>query len=144
MGYTVQIVQDCAAPHTQADWWAETLEWEVEPSNPEFIQSMIDQGHAKNTDVEEHHGNLVWKSGAAISDPTSYGSPRILFQKVPEPKTVKNRMHIDVHVGRGELDHARATLEARGATYLHTASQGPHVWITMADLEGNEFCVTER
>ena len=66
----------------------------------------------------------------------------MLFQRVPEAKTVKNRMHLDVRIGDDDLETVRAALEARGATYLHTASQGPHSWITMTDPEGNEFCVS--
>jgi len=61
---------------------------------------------------------------------------------VPEPKTVKNRVHLDLRVGEENVDSQVAKLTERGATYLHKASQGPHWWVTMADPEGNEFCVT--
>lgn len=143
MSYSFQVTVDCAAPHPLADWWAQTLGWTVEPSDEAFIRSMIDQGHASLDDTTTHHGVLVWAEGAAIrlvDGPP--GTPRVLFQRVPEAKTVKNRMHLDVRVGDDDLETVRAALEARGATYLHTASQGPHSWITMTDPEGNEFCVS--
>ena len=66
---------------------------------------------------------------------------RIYFQGVPEPKTVKNRLHLDVRVGDDDPVKVRDALVARGATILHAGSQGPHTWVTMADPEGNEFCV---
>lgn len=143
MGYTFQVTVDCAAPHSLADWWAETLGWSVEPSDEAFIRSMIDLGRASSDDTTTHRGVLVWAEGAAIGHADGpHGSPRVLFQRVPEGKTVKNRVHLDVSVGDDDPDAVRAALEQRGATYLHTASQGPHSWVTMADPEGNEFCVS--
>ena len=143
MAIRFQVVVDADDPHALADWWAAALEWTVEPSDEAFIRSMIDQGHASLDDTTTHHGVLVWAEGAAIrlvDGPP--GTPRVLFQRVPEAKTVKNRMHLDVRIGDDDLETVRAALEARGATYLHTASQGPHSWITMTDPEGNEFCVS--
>jgi hypothetical protein len=87
----------------------------------------------------------MWKSGAAIrarGDAEHRGSPRILFQSVPEAKTVKNRLHLDVRAGDEDKAEVRARLESRGATFLWEASEGPYFWYTMADPEGNEFCIT--
>jgi hypothetical protein len=143
MTYEFQVTQDSADPHTQADWWAETLGWEVEPSDEAFIRKMIDQGHATDSDTRIHHGTLVWREGAAIRHPDGLGrAPRVLFQLVPEPKKDKNRMHLDVRVGADDVEEAVEKLVARGATLLHRASQGPHSWVTLADPEGNEFCVS--
>jgi hypothetical protein len=61
---------------------------------------------------------------------------------VPEPKTVKNRVHVDVRAGDERRDAVRDALVARGATFLYSQSQGPFSWHTMADIEGNEFCVS--
>ena len=88
-----------------------------------------------------HGGELVWVEGAAIRHPTG-GAPRVLFQLVPEAKTVKNRVHLDVRVGPADVAGEVARLTARGATVLHEGQQGPHRWVTMADPEGNEFCLT--
>ena len=56
-----------------------------------------------------------------------------------DEKAGKNRMHLDLR-GSSDVDALRAFLEARGATRLWEASQGPHRWVTWADPEGNEFC----
>jgi hypothetical protein len=64
-----------------------------------------------------------------------------LFQEVPEPRAGKNRMHLDVRVGPERQEAEVTRLVGLGATELWRASQGPHAWVTMADPEGNEFCV---
>ena len=141
MAHTFQVTIDSTAPHPLADWWAEALGWEREPSDEAFIRSMIEQGHARESDTMRHGGELVWAEGAAIRHPTG-GAPRVLFQLVPEPKTVKNRVHLDVRVGPGNVASEVERLTARGATVLHEGQQGPHRWVTMADPEGNELCLT--
>jgi predicted enzyme related to lactoylglutathione lyase len=66
----------------------------------------------------------------------------VLFQLVPEPKTVKNRVHLDVRVAPDDIAAEVARLTARGATVLHEGQQGPHRWVTIADPEGNELCIS--
>jgi hypothetical protein len=141
MAFDFQVTVDAADPHTLADWWAETLGWQVEPQDEDFIRRMIAEGHATDDDTTTHEGRLVWKAGAAIVRPDG-ASPRVLFQWVPEAKTVKNRVHLDVRVGAEDVPAAKQRLLARGATYLHDGRQGPHGWVTMADPEGNEFCIS--
>ena len=51
-------------------------------------------------------------------------------------------MHLDVRIGADDVDRTVADLTARGAKFLHTGQQGPHSWVTLADPEGNEFCVS--
>ncbi len=65
----------------------------------------------------------------------------MLFQLVPERKTVKNRLHLDIRVGDARYEVAEK-LEQAGATVLHRGRQGPSEWVTMTDPEGNEFCVS--
>jgi hypothetical protein len=146
MTLKIQIVVDCKNPHELADWWAETLEWAVEPQDEAFIHSMIEQGFATEAETTTHRGKLVWREGAAIRPPEELDAKapahRVLFQIVPEEKTVKNRVHWDVRLAGGDKDAVRAALVARGATFLWSASQGPHSWHTMADPEGNEFCIS--
>jgi hypothetical protein len=146
MTLNIQIAVDCINPHSLADWWAETLGWAVEPQDAGFIRSMIEQGFATEADTRVHRGNLVWDAGAAIRPPEELdaASParRILFQTVPDQKTAKNRIHWDVRLAGADKDEVRTALEARGATFLWTARQGPHEWHTMADPEGNEFCIS--
>ncbi|MEN3611687.1 VOC family protein [Plantactinospora sp. ZYX-F-223] len=143
MAYEFQVTQDCADPHVLADWWAETLGWQVEPSDEAFIRRMVAEGHATEDDTRTYHGVLVWKEGAAIRHPEgTQRAPRVLFQLVPEAKTVKNRMHLDVRTGAEDLTPVVEALVARGAKFLHNGRQGPYTWVTLADPEGNEFCVS--
>ncbi|WP_287933541.1 VOC family protein [Arthrobacter sp.] len=144
MAYSLQIVVDALKPHDLADWWAETMGWRVEPSDEAFIRSMVEQGFASADQTMHHNGVLVWKDGQAITAGPDAGSgqPRILFQSGAQEKAGKNRAHWDVRLGGEDKADARARLEARGATFLWEASQGPHAWFTMADPEGNEFCIS--
>ena len=113
---TFQVTLDCADPHALAEWWSETIGWPVEPTDAAFIRQMVDAGHATEADTRIYNGQLVWATGAAISVPDAPdGAPcrRFLFQAVPEPRTVKNRMHLDVRVTPGtDLDAARDALLA--------------------------------
>ena len=142
VAYEFQVSVDSSRPHVLADWWAETLGWQVEPSDEAFIRRMIAQGYAtEEKDTIVHRGSLVWKEGAAIRHPDGMTrAPRVLFQLVPDEKIVKNRMHLDVRVD--DVEAVQARLLERGATFLHNGRQGPHTWVTMADPEGNEFCVS--
>jgi hypothetical protein len=145
MAYEFQIAVDCADAHALADWWAETLGWLVEEQDPDFIREMIAKGYATEAETTTRNGKLVWSEGAAIRHPEHQPTGhrrRIIFQKVPEPKAAKNRWHIDVWVGADNVRDTMETLTARGATFLHSGQQGPHEWITMADPEGNEFCIS--
>lgn len=138
MAYDFQVTVDSADPHALADWWADALGWAVEPSDEAFIRRMVAEGHARDEDTTTHRGVLVWRVGAAIRHPES--GRRVLFQLVPEPKTVKNRVHLDVNVGeRREAEVGRLT--AMGAKVLHQGQQGPYTWVTLADPEGNELCL---
>ena len=147
MTLNIQMVVDCINPHELADWWAETLDWAVEPQDEGFIRSMIEQGFAtgrgnhdapRQTRVAGRRRHPAARQNSTPKPPAR----RILFQTAPEGKTVKNRVHWDVRLAGADKDAVRAALEARGATFLWSASQGPHSWHTMADPEGNEFCIS--
>jgi hypothetical protein len=143
--YDFQIAVDCERPHELADWWAETLGWVVEQPDEDFIRKMITEGYATESDTTTYAGKLVFTDGAAIRHPDGPAAGhrrRIIFQQVPEPKSVKNRWHIDVWVGQENVQSAAEQLIARGATFLHDGQQGPHRWVTLADPERNEFCVS--
>jgi hypothetical protein len=79
----------------------------------------------------------------AIVDPDRVG-PRILFLRVPEQKSVKNRLHLDIRAGRtdGEKDAKIAELTAVGASEIRRVDENGDWWMVLADPEGNEFCVT--
>jgi hypothetical protein len=140
MAFDIQVVVDSTAPHELADWWAEALGWQVEPQDEAFITRMVQSGAASEDDTMRHRGALVWRLGAAITSPDA-GRPRVLFQRVPEAKTVKNRLHLDVRVGPERREAEVARLLSLGATELWRGSQGPMEWATLADPQGNEFCV---
>ncbi|TKA10443.1 VOC family protein [Actinacidiphila oryziradicis] len=144
MAYDLQVTFDSADPHVLADWWAEALGWETEPSDEAFIRRMIADGQASEDDTTVHHGTLVWKDGAAIRHPDGTDrAPRILFQLVPEPKAVKNRVHLDVRIGADDIEAVVERLTAKGATFLHRGRQGPQTWVTLADPESNELWLSQ-
>ena len=76
----------------------------------------------------------------AIVDPDRSG-PRMFFLKVPEGKTAKNRMHLDVHTEPDRLHARSAKLVDLGATIVDEFDEPEGHWITMLDPEGNEFCL---
>src|SRR5262249_19354732 len=91
-----------------------------------------------------------WGSASAIVDPDGVG-PRIYFQRVAEPKRVKNRVHLDLNAGGGRgvsPEERRRQVEAEGerliglgATQLRVWDADGEHWVVMQDPEGNEFCV---
>jgi hypothetical protein len=94
---------------------------------------------------EEH-----WNDASAIIDPDGNG-PRIYFQRVPEPKAVKNRLHLDVNAGgppatppadrRARVDETVERLAASGAIFVAACADYGEYCVTMLDPEGNEFDV---
>jgi hypothetical protein len=136
---TIQIAIDCAEPHPLAAFWAEVLGYEVE-HHDEMIRGLLESGQVTPDEVVEVDGGLAFKVAGACKDPAGVG-PRLLFQEVPEDKVVKNRVHLDIHVTVDDREAEVARLEALGATRLWDGEQGPFTWVTMADPEGNEFCV---
>jgi Glyoxalase-like domain len=121
----VQLTFDCAEPVRVARFWAETLSYQAESD-------------------DEQGG---W---AAAMDPTGAG-PRLYFQRVPEGKVVKNRVHLDVRVGTGLIGADRLdALEAEctrllpiGAVRVRLlpADGENESCLVMQDVEGNEFCL---
>ncbi|TFV48528.1 VOC family protein [Blastococcus sp. TF02A-35] len=141
MPFDVQVVVDSSSPHALADWWAEALGWQVEPQDEALIRRIVGSGAAAESDTTTHRGRLVWAAGAAITS-AEPGRPRVLFQLLPEAKTVKNRLHLDVRAGAEKQEAEVARLVGLGARELWRGAQGPYTWVTLADPEGNEFCVT--
>lgn len=142
MAYGFQIVIDSATPHQLADWWVDTLGWQIEPTDEDFIRRMVAEGHAGEDETIVHNGQLRWRPGVGITKPDAEDYPRILFQLVPEPKTVKNRVHLDLRIGADKVEAELERLTAKGAKFLHRGSQGPFSWVTITDPEGNELCLS--
>ena len=139
MGREVQIAVDCDDPHALNRFWAELLAYEPEDHH-EQVAGLLAAGHVGEDETITIDGRLAFRTAAASSDPAGAG-PRLLFQHVPEAKRVKNRLHLDVRAG-DDRDVVVARCVELGATKLWDGRQGPHTWVTLADPEGNEFCVT--
>lgn len=135
----IQVTFDASDPHALAEFWAEVLGYEVE-DNSAFVDDLVASGRMPAQDRIVRNGRSEFADVAAARDPNARG-PRLYFQKVPESKTAKNRVHLDVSVP-DELKRARvAELEKLGATQLWTTDDRGPVTYTMADPEGNEFCL---
>jgi catechol 2,3-dioxygenase-like lactoylglutathione lyase family enzyme len=144
MARDVQITFDCGDPDGLAQFWAEALGYRVQDPPPGFA-SWDEALDAMGVPPERRN------DASAVVDPDGAG-PRLVFQRVPEPKQVKNRVHLDVRAAPGlEGDARMAALEAeaerlvsRGATRLERFEPAPPLGeghIVMADPEGNEFCL---
>jgi hypothetical protein len=143
MATAIQVVIDCADPGALADFWATALHYRVQEP-PEGFATWEDALVAWG--VPES----AWNDRSAVVDPDGAG-PRVFFQRVPEPKQVKNRVHLDLNVGGGlEADpqekRARIAAEAErlvaaGAARQAEFDEGREYWLVMQDPEGNEFCI---
>jgi predicted enzyme related to lactoylglutathione lyase len=109
------LVLDCADPERLAEFWAPAIDY-------------VDLGMV---------------GSYALLLPNGRPGPKLLLQRVPEPKTTKNRMHLDVETP--DIDAEAARLEALGATRVQDDPVHEHgtTWILMTDPEGNEFCVCD-
>jgi Glyoxalase-like domain len=136
-----QVTFDAADPDRLASFWAEVLSYVVEPP-PEGFASWGEW--ARENEIPEER----WNDAAAIVDPEG-AAPRVFFQRVPEGKTAKNRVHLDVRSApglEGDDRRRRLSVEAErlvglGAAKLYEFEERGQFWITMADPEGNEFCL---
>jgi predicted enzyme related to lactoylglutathione lyase len=111
------ITIDCTDAPALARFWGEVLGWQIfSDDDPEVL--------------------------VAPSFPRSGDCPTMLFIPVPEPRAVKNRVHLDIQPERGTRDEEVARLTELGATVVedHRTPEGTG-WVWMADPEGNDFCV---
>jgi hypothetical protein len=138
---SVQIVFDCSNPDTLARFWAEALHYKIQDPPPGFDSW---PAFLKAQGIPERD----WASASAVVDPDGVG-PRIFFQRVPEGKTVKNRVHLDLNVGgprsaphderRRRVDAEAGRLGRLGARQSRTIEERGEYFINMLDPEGNEF-----
>jgi Glyoxalase-like domain len=139
----LQVTFDAADPQALAAFWGELIGY-VEQDPPVGFDSWEAWAVASGVPRER------WGDYAARVDPDGAG-PRLYFQRVPEPKTAKNRMHLDLAVsgGRGtQPEEARRNVAAAveravaaGATKLREVDEGAEHWVVLQDPEGNEFCM---
>jgi hypothetical protein len=150
MALNWKLVIDTAEAPVVADFWAAALGYEVEDPSA-LIEQLLSAGHLPAEAVLEHRGSKIFRGYAAIRHPDDPFDPtsgvgqgrRLLFQDVPEAKSGKNRLHIDVHSEPGGLDDLVTRLEGLGATRVREFDKGSagHWWV-MQDPEGNEFCAS--
>jgi len=120
MSHLVEIVLDCRNASKLARFWEAALGWQIRPYDEAEVVRLAALGLSPESDPS-----------VAIDAPD--GSLVFFVQEVPEPKTVKNRMHVDIRLrDRGHLDE----LVRLGATVI-SEHDG---WRVLADPEGNEFC----
>ena len=144
MSLTVQVTFDCADPATLATFWAVALGFRVQPPPPGF-DTWDDALDAWGVPPERRNDR------SAVVPPEGAEGPRLFFQKVPEAKTAKNRVHLDVRAApalEGEarmqrLEEVSQELVALGARRLARFEPGgiDAGHLVMADPEGNEFCL---
>lgn len=106
------LTWDCRSPEAIAGFWAAVLGYEL-------------------AELDEED--------ALISDPRGEGWP-ILFQFVPEAKSAKNRLHLDLRPATS-MAAEKARVTELGARELRYVAEGGSFWTVMLDPEGNEFCV---
>ena len=138
----IQVVFDAAEPEKLAEFWALALDYVFQPPPPGH-QTWEDFGRSIGL-AEEELGDQ-----ASVIDPADEG-PRLYFQRVPEGKAVKNRVHLDVRVAGPEIrGEERKRLVSEKVEQLVQAGATP-AWqtddvrgsaIVLRDPEGNEFCV---
>lgn len=138
-----EVTFDARDSRRLAEFWMAALGYE--PMGPPSGYSSWEEWRIAMDVTEEEMDD-----GASIAPPD--GSRRITFLNVPEPKTAKNRLHLDIVVTSDKrapvlerkaiVDAEAARLEKLGATKLYDQLFGEHYHVTMADPEGNEFCLS--
>lgn len=143
-----QVVFDAAEPHALAAFWAEALHYEHEEIDA-FVGGLVEAGHVPADLTVEIDGKRRWRSLASLRHPDdpvdergAGTGRRVLFQAVPEPKTVKNRVHLDLMVGPDTHDAEVERLVGLGATLVSDHDGDDGRWTLLTDPEGNEFDVS--
>jgi catechol 2,3-dioxygenase-like lactoylglutathione lyase family enzyme len=118
------VVVDCHDVKAQSRWWAEVLGWKIVHDADDEV--VVAPAHLVDPDRQI---------------PRAERQPGLIFISVPEAKTLKNRLHIDLCPDSGDdLEAEVRRLESLGARRIDIG-QGDVSWIVLADPEGNEFCV---
>jgi Glyoxalase-like domain len=147
MARTFQVTIDCADPSGLADFWAAALGY-VPADPPEGFATW--ESWLRAMEVPEEDWDPGPRPYNALVDP-GRGGPRMWFQRVPEPKPGKNRVHLDLNVSpdpraplqerKGQVGAEVERLARLGGRRLATYEEGDHYHVVMQDPEGNEFCV---
>ncbi|KOV70787.1 VOC family protein [Streptomyces sp. MMG1121] len=143
-----KLVIDAADPHAQADFWAAALHYTAE-DNSALVERLLSAGALPGEAAVEYHGRPAFRDLIAVRHPDDPYDPetgtglgrRLLFQRVPEPKTVKNRLHLDLHTAPDRRTAELARLQALGARVVREVKEPSGEWHVLTDPEGNEFCL---
>ncbi len=114
-----ELAIDCADPHGLARFWCAVLDYEVRDEDEETVTI----------------------GAPAVSEDRGPVPPILTFARVPEGKTVKNRLHLDVNPADRDQDEEVRRLLDLGARHADVGQTGDESWVCLADPEGNEFCV---
>ncbi|RAJ58938.1 hypothetical protein K378_04798 [Streptomyces sp. Amel2xB2] len=119
-----ELAIDCADPGALARFWCAVLDYEVLEENDD--EGTVTIGSPSAPDARAQVGPVP---------------PRLTFARVPEGKTGKNRLHLDVNATDREQDAEVQRLLGLGARYAEVGQSGEESWVCLTDPEGNEFCV---
>src|SRR5918999_5052194 len=108
-----EVAVDCADPCALAAFWSAALGYELVECDDDI---------------------------ASIEDPSG-AAPSMYFQRVPEAKSTKNRVHFDLSIAGEDMEVAIARLISLGARRIDDGDDNVRWWAVLADPEGNEFCV---
>ncbi len=148
MATRFSLTIDCSDPDRLTSFWADALGYKLKDPPAGFDDWLT---YFRSIGVPEEE--LQGATAVYLVDPEGVG-PQIFFQEVPEPKVVKNRVHLDLDVGGGrdvplptrrERVNAEADrLVGAGATRLRVSDEevANHYFVVMQDPEGNEFCLS--
>lgn len=129
----IQITFDAHDPIALATFWAEVLRYP-----PPDVDQMHERLRTSNVPEDQLDNWMV------IGDPNGV-DPRLFFQRVPEPKTAKNRVHLDVRASmqrdRAAIDEEVTRLVKLGGRKLQGVEDFDTYFVVMQDPEGNEFCI---
>ncbi len=141
-----QVTVDCDDPHAQAKFWAAALGYLREDPN-DLVEAVLAAGWAdRDKDTVEVDGRRAFTTATGIVHPDDVDAPRghkrrLLFQYVADRAPGKNKWHLDLNVGAGNREAEVARLTALGATEKYKVDEPGGQHTTMADPEGNLFCV---
>jgi hypothetical protein len=117
-----ELAIDCADPSGLARFWCSVLGYEVQDEEDGLVTI----------------GSPLLPEGRERPGPVP---PTLTFARVPEGKTIKNRLHLDLNAtDTGQDEEVRRLLDL-GARHADVGQTGEESWVTLADPEGNEFCV---
>jgi hypothetical protein len=117
-----ELAIDCADPGGLARFWCSVLDYEVQAEDDGIV-------------------TIGWPGGPDGKNRPGPVPPTLTFAHVPEGKTVKNRLHLDVSPADKGQDEEVRRLLGLGARHADVGQTGDESWVVLADPEGNEFCV---